>query len=352
MHPAAVETYDDHRIAMSFAVAGLKLGGVKIKDPGCVAKTFPDFFDRLAALKLKTNPERFVLGFVKFFGTPLCVAAFLAAMVAVARAREGNWERAALAASIALACAGAGIGAIWWVRFHARPVDPSERLRAANPNAPWMWREDWAAGEVRTSARRDANRLTIIAIAWCVATFPIFLIAPHRALRADDYFAIPSLIFPLIGVVMLIWAMRMRRRLREYGESRFVMASVPGQIGGSLTGSIHIDKPMPARRTSRARTRMHQAHDERTLAQPHDLGLDSLARRSDFDQRFVGIDPGRIHDPAGLPPDRRFESERAESCGDSARRLWQLARVTARNSKCRCFASVVKSMSSCLSATG
>jgi 3-phosphoshikimate 1-carboxyvinyltransferase len=51
MHPAAVETYDDHRIAMSFAVTGLKLGGVKIKDPGCVAKTFPDFFDRLAALR-------------------------------------------------------------------------------------------------------------------------------------------------------------------------------------------------------------------------------------------------------------------------------------------------------------
>ena len=150
---------------------------------------------------MKTTPERFVLGFIKFLGTPLAVAALLAAMVAVTRAREGNWERAALAASIAIACAGAGIGAIWWVRLHARGVDPSERLRAANPDTPWMWREDWAAGEVRTSARRDANRLTIIAIAWCVATFPIFFIAPHRALRDADYFSLPSLIFPLIGVV-------------------------------------------------------------------------------------------------------------------------------------------------------
>lgn len=192
---------------------------------------------------LKTNPERFVLGFIKFFGTPLCVAALLAAMVAITRAHEGNWERAALAASIAIACAGAGIGTIWWVRFHARAVDPSEHLRAANPDAPWMWREDWAAGDIRTSARRDANRLTIIAIAWCIATFPIFLITPHRALQGADYFAIPALIFPLVGVVMLMWAMRMRRRVREYGESRFVMASVPGQIGGSLTGSIHVERP-------------------------------------------------------------------------------------------------------------
>ena len=194
---------------------------------------------------MKTNPERFVLGFVKFLGTPLSIAALLAAMVAVTRASEGNWDRAALAALIAIACAGAGIGAIWWVRFHARAIDPSEQLRASNPDKPWMWREDWAAGEVRTSVRRDANRLTIIAIAWCVVTFPILFIAPHRVLRNSDYFALPSLIFPLAGVVMLMWAMRMRRRVREYGESRFTMASVPGQIGGALTGSIHIDQPLP-----------------------------------------------------------------------------------------------------------
>jgi 3-phosphoshikimate 1-carboxyvinyltransferase len=47
---ASIETYDDHRIAMSFAIAGLKLGGLRIRNPGCVAKTFPDFFERLETL--------------------------------------------------------------------------------------------------------------------------------------------------------------------------------------------------------------------------------------------------------------------------------------------------------------
>lgn len=41
---AEVETYGDHRMAMSFAVAGLKIPGVKIKNPECVEKSFPDFF--------------------------------------------------------------------------------------------------------------------------------------------------------------------------------------------------------------------------------------------------------------------------------------------------------------------
>jgi 3-phosphoshikimate 1-carboxyvinyltransferase len=49
--PAAIETYDDHRIAMAFAIAGLKLPGLRINNPGCVAKTYPNFFADLARLK-------------------------------------------------------------------------------------------------------------------------------------------------------------------------------------------------------------------------------------------------------------------------------------------------------------
>jgi 3-phosphoshikimate 1-carboxyvinyltransferase len=46
-----VRTYDDHRIAMAFALAGLVVPGIAIDDPGCVAKTFPDFFARLEELR-------------------------------------------------------------------------------------------------------------------------------------------------------------------------------------------------------------------------------------------------------------------------------------------------------------
>jgi 3-phosphoshikimate 1-carboxyvinyltransferase len=46
---AIVETYDDHRMAMSFAVTGLKTAGIRIANPACVGKTFPDFFDRFSA---------------------------------------------------------------------------------------------------------------------------------------------------------------------------------------------------------------------------------------------------------------------------------------------------------------
>ena len=48
--PAAIDTYNDHRMAMSFAIAGLVHKGVEINDPGCTAKTYPRFFEDLLAI--------------------------------------------------------------------------------------------------------------------------------------------------------------------------------------------------------------------------------------------------------------------------------------------------------------
>lgn len=48
---AVIDTYDDHRIAMSFAIAGLRTEGVVINDPGCVAKSFPTFWQALDTLR-------------------------------------------------------------------------------------------------------------------------------------------------------------------------------------------------------------------------------------------------------------------------------------------------------------
>jgi len=48
LHPASVFTYDDHRMAMSLALAGLRVPGLRILDPACVGKTFPGYWARLA----------------------------------------------------------------------------------------------------------------------------------------------------------------------------------------------------------------------------------------------------------------------------------------------------------------
>jgi len=52
LHGASIQTYDDHRIAMTFSILGLKVPGIRIKNPRCVIKTFPNFFTKLQQLNL------------------------------------------------------------------------------------------------------------------------------------------------------------------------------------------------------------------------------------------------------------------------------------------------------------
>lgn len=48
LHGAEIETYNDHRMAMCFAILGLRVPGITIRNPACVKKTFPNFFQKLA----------------------------------------------------------------------------------------------------------------------------------------------------------------------------------------------------------------------------------------------------------------------------------------------------------------
>jgi 3-phosphoshikimate 1-carboxyvinyltransferase len=51
LHGAVIDTYNDHRMAMSMALIGLKVPGIVIRNPGCVAKTYPGFWDDLERLR-------------------------------------------------------------------------------------------------------------------------------------------------------------------------------------------------------------------------------------------------------------------------------------------------------------
>jgi 3-phosphoshikimate 1-carboxyvinyltransferase len=56
LRPAKIETYDDHRIAMSFAITATQVPGTAIADPGCVAKTVPGYWNLLFPLLGEPGP--------------------------------------------------------------------------------------------------------------------------------------------------------------------------------------------------------------------------------------------------------------------------------------------------------
>jgi hypothetical protein len=178
-------------------------------------------------------------------------------------------------------------------------------MRDAHPNEPWMWREDWASGAIRTSNRRDALRFLIFASIWCLATFPIFAIVPNQALHRSGFNAMPALIFPLLGIGILTWAIRSYLRARKYGEATFTMASVPGQIGGSLIGEINSASPLsPGLAAS-----VELACIERTTrGSLHSLTIwDRILWRSE--QTSITTSSGVISVAFIIPPDCRSSDE-------------------------------------------
>jgi hypothetical protein len=118
-------------------------------------------------------------------------------------------------------------------------------LRTAHPNQPWLWRADWAAGEIHSSPKVRAIFFVLLAIFWNFCTFMALSslrtnIDPNRA-KISAWL----MLFPLLGIVILFIAMRALLQWRVYGESTFQLKLVPGTIGGALEGVIRCAHPLP-----------------------------------------------------------------------------------------------------------
>jgi hypothetical protein len=126
-------------------------------------------------------------------------------------------------------------------------IDFPANAPTAQADAPWMARADWASGEIRAGARAGAVTAWVVAIVWGLGSSPATLLMP-RAVAAHGYGSLWLLVFPAADLCLLVWAARRTIRWRRYGESRFSLASLPGQVGGTLEGTLHIDRPPPATR--------------------------------------------------------------------------------------------------------
>ncbi len=113
-------------------------------------------------------------------------------------------------------------------------------LKHAHPNEPWLWRAQWAAGEIHSSAKPGAIAVSALALFWNAIALPsaVPALLAHN-LRYEPKFALLA-IFPIIGCGLIGWAIHLLLRWNVYGVSRFEMKSVPGKIGGTLEGSIHV----------------------------------------------------------------------------------------------------------------
>ncbi|MBI3476701.1 MAG: hypothetical protein HY010_13295 [Acidobacteria bacterium] len=136
---------------------------------------------------------------------------------------------------------GIGFGLIYAVIFGGRLLKKQQRAQAEHPSEPWLWREDWVQGRIQGSMRSGMIGAWIFAGLWNTISLPMLIFIPQQAARKP--IAYVGLLFPLIGVLLLVRAIRWTIAYRTFGRTYFEITPVPGVIGGELKGMIQARIP-------------------------------------------------------------------------------------------------------------
>lgn len=152
--------------------------------------------------------------------------------------REMRWGLFALMGVFSLLFTGAGVGIMAAGFWGKRKVVEQEQLEAQHPEAPWRWNSDWTDGRVRTSGNVQFLLPLIFALFWNLISAPLLFVLPSEVLENDNKLALIGLIFPVVGLGLIVWAVRSFLHWKKFGDSVFEMSTLPGVVGGNLTGRI------------------------------------------------------------------------------------------------------------------
>lgn len=175
--------------------------------------------------------------------------------LAVFEVRAANNSLAAFAALSGIIFAAVGIGLILTLRHGLRQQSADAALRQQRPDAPWLWRSDWASGHIFSEGGANAAAAWLLATFWNAIAWPIFYFIyfdPNQPFPALAGFEVVSMILPLSGIVLIGLAVRSTLRWVAARGSYFEMLSIPGRIGGELTGTVRLMPPSRANREFKA----------------------------------------------------------------------------------------------------
>lgn len=118
----------------------------------------------------------------------------------------------------------------------------SEVQKAAHPDKPWLWRDDWAEGRIKSSHGIQAIMMTVMAVVFAAFSIPLLLQAPEIARKEGAGVWLMAGLFLLGACGMIYWAMLCVARWARFKEISFELTTCPGVIGGCLEGVVHLGR--------------------------------------------------------------------------------------------------------------
>jgi hypothetical protein len=132
----------------------------------------------------------------------------------------------------------AAVGFLSLFGIGARIAKKQSQLEAEHPDEPWMWRKSWVNGRIPSSTPLGMFVGWIFALAFCGASVPLVMKVGPELLNGGEAQMWIALLFPLVGVSMLIWAIYATLRWLKFGRAYCDLITHPGVVGGWFTAVV------------------------------------------------------------------------------------------------------------------
>lgn len=133
-----------------------------------------------------------------------------------------------------------GAGIVFLAIYGTRKLREQAAAEQANPESPWLWREDWATSRSESKNRNSIVALWIAAIFANTIAFTVAVGVVPDLWRAGDAKAFLPILFCVAGLILAGAALRATIRRERFGQTYFEFASLPFSPGQSLKGAIHL----------------------------------------------------------------------------------------------------------------
>jgi hypothetical protein len=137
-----------------------------------------------------------------------------------------------------------GFGLMAGAVIGRKKLKQKAELQARYPGKPWMTRPDWAAGKIKSSAMVQSYVYLIMGLAFAGIGGLVSCFALPEAWQKHNYAVLLVLIFPLVGIALLVAFINVWRSQQRFGNCVFELAQIPVPLGGALEGLIATGHPL------------------------------------------------------------------------------------------------------------
>jgi hypothetical protein len=211
---------------------------------------------------------------------------------------------------------GVGLGLLI---FTWRATKEKDRTLPLYQDQPWLLNDAWQTPEIRSDSKTSMYGAWLFAAFWNLISAPLpFLLYPE-IVEKENYIALIGLLFPLVGISLLYWAITRTREWRRFGAAPLTLDPFPGSIGGHVGGTIDLNLPFDPSLSfeltlTSILSHMSGSGDDRSRSEKAKW-QDALVARAEPGPRGTRL-VFRFDVPAGLPE--------ADAEQDDSYHLWRL----------------------------